>query len=85
MKRRLGFAALVAAALSVAPAVARDCSGTLTTGGAAQNAISTPGVNGIHGYTICNLSTSAVLWFNPNATASAGPGSIPLPATTATT
>jgi hypothetical protein len=61
----------------------RAGSGTITTGGAAQNAISTPGVNGIHGFMACNLSTTEPLWLNPNGTAAAAtPGSIPLRAAT---
>jgi hypothetical protein len=82
--KRLIAAALIAA-ISASQAFARDCSGSITTGGTAQNAISAlTGMARIDGSMICNLSTSEPLWLNPNGTAAAATaGSAPLQAATA--
>jgi len=71
-------------------AIAADCSGTIATGGTAQNAITAPvGYGRINGFTVCNVDAAAgsgePLWINPNGTATAGIGSIPLSAPTTTT
>jgi hypothetical protein len=65
-----------------------DCSGTITTGGTAQNAIAASAT--IHGFTIANIDTSAgsgePLWISFTTTAAASTvASYPLSAPTATT
>jgi hypothetical protein len=71
----------VQSAVNVTPT---DCSGTITSGGAAQNAISAGAT--LHGFTIANIDTSEVLWISFTTTAAAsGAGSYPLAPATATT
>jgi hypothetical protein len=61
-----------------------SCSGTITTGGTAQNALSASTV--IHGFTIANLDTTEVMWINFVGTAAASTtDSFPLAPATATT
>ncbi len=61
-----------------------DCSGTITTGGAAQNAFAANA--GRHGFTIANIDTTEVLWVSFTTTAVAsGTGSYPLGPADATT
>jgi hypothetical protein len=61
-----------------------DCSGTVTTGGTAQNAFTAQTT--LHGFTIVNIDTTEVLWISFTTTAAAsGSGSYPLQAATATT
>lgn len=62
----------------------KDCSGTIATGGTAQNAFAAnPYING---FQILNLDSTEPLWISFTGTASAGAtGSYPLPAATATT
>jgi len=61
-----------------------DCSGTIATGGAAQNAFTAAATR--HGFTIANIDTSEVLWMSFTTTAAAsGTGSYPLAPATATT
>ena len=65
-----------------------DCSGTITSGGTAQNAIAANA--GLHGFTIANIDTSAgsgePLWISFTTTAAASTAaSYPLAAPTATT
>jgi hypothetical protein len=62
-----------------------DCSGTITLGGTAQNAI-TASANGRNGFQIANLDVTEVMWISLTGTASAGAvGSYPLAPATATT
>lgn len=71
----------VSGAVNVTPTT---CSGTIATGGTAQNAI-TAGAT-LHGFTIANIDTSEVLWINFIGTAAAsGTDSFPLAPATATT
>lgn len=61
-----------------------DCSGTITTGGTAQNAHSASFT--LRGMTLANIDTSEVLWYSITGTAAAGGlGSFPLAPATATT
>jgi hypothetical protein len=64
-----------------------NCSGTITTGGTAQNAFTAQTT--LHGFTIANIDTGhndEVLWISFTTTAAAGTSaSYPLPAPTATT
>jgi len=61
-----------------------DCSGTITSGGTAQNAFTAAATR--HGFTIANIDTSEVLWISFTTTAAAsGTGSYPIPAADATT
>ncbi len=61
-----------------------DCSGTIATGAAAQNAFTAAATR--HGFTIANIDTSEVLWISFTTTAAAsGTGSYPLAPATATT
>lgn len=54
-----------------------DCSGTIATGGTAQNAFTAN--SGRHGFTIANIDTTEVLWISFTGTAAAsGTGSYPL-------
>lgn len=70
-----------AATVNITPT---DCSGSVATGGTAQNAFAANAA--IHGFTVMNIDTTEVLWFSSTATAAAaGAGSYPLPAATATT
>jgi hypothetical protein len=66
---------------------ATDCSGTITSGGTAQNAFTAQTT--LHGFTIANVDTghnAEVLWISFTTTAAASSaGSYPLPAPTATT
>jgi hypothetical protein len=63
---------------------ATDCSGTITSGGGAQNAFTAQTT--LHGFTIANIDTTEPLWISFTTTAAAsGAGSYPLPAATATT
>jgi len=85
------LAALALTALLATPALASDCSGTITTGGTAQNAVTFPdsnGFNSINNFTLCNIDATAAepLWVNLYGTAAAAtPGSIPLASPAATT
>jgi len=61
-----------------------DCSGTITTGGTAQNAFGTS--TGRAGFQIANIDTTEVMWISFTGTAAAaGLGSFPLAPATATT
>ncbi len=61
-----------------------DCSGTITTGGAAQAAFAANSAR--HGFIIANIDTTEPLWFSMTTTAAAsGTGSYPLAAADATT
>lgn len=61
-----------------------DCSGTIASGGAAQNAFTAASTR--RGFVIANIDTSEVLWFSLTTTAAAsGTGSYPLAPATATT
>jgi hypothetical protein len=61
-----------------------DCSGTITLGGTAQNALNPS--KGRQGFQIQNLDTGEALWINLNGVAAAStPGSYALAAATATT
>jgi hypothetical protein len=61
-----------------------DCSGTIATGGTAQNAFTAGATK--HGFTIANLSTSEPIWISFTTTAAANTvASYPLAAATATT
>jgi hypothetical protein len=63
---------------------ATDCSGTVTSGGTAQNAFTAQ--TALHGFTIANIDTTEPLWISFTTTAAAsGAGSYPLPAATVTT
>jgi hypothetical protein len=63
---------------------ATDCSGTVASGGTAQNAFTAQTT--LHGFTIANIDTTEPLWISFTTTAAAsGAGSYPLPAATATT
>ena len=63
---------------------ATDCSGTIASGGAAQNAFTAQTT--LHGFAIANIDTTEPLWISFTTTAAAsGAGSYPLPAATATT
>jgi hypothetical protein len=54
-----------------------DCSGTISSGGAAQNAFTANA--GRHGFTIANIDTTEPLWISFTTTAAAsGTGSYPL-------
>lgn len=70
---------------SPAPNVtATACSGTIATGGTAQNAFTAQTT--LHGFTIANIDTTEPLWISFTATAAAsGTDSYPLPAATAST
>lgn len=91
MLRRLLLTAAAFIALTVAaPAqegavvTPRDCSGTVTSGGTAQNAFAAQGT--LRGFIITNIDTSEVMWISFTGTAAAGTvGSFPLPPATATT
>jgi len=61
-----------------------DCSGTITSGGTAQNAFVAG--TGRAGFQIANLDTTEVMWINFTGTAAAsGLGSFPLAPATVTT
>lgn len=61
-----------------------DCSGTIASGGAAQNAIEAN--RNVKGFIIANIDTSEVMWISFTGTAVAGAvGSYPLAPATATT
>jgi hypothetical protein len=61
-----------------------DCSGSVTTGGTAQNALTAQTT--LHGLTIMNIDTTEPLWISFTTTAAASTaGSFPLQAATATT
>jgi hypothetical protein len=61
-----------------------SCSGTITTGGTAQNVLSASSV--IHGFIIANLDTTEMMWINFVGTAAASTtDSFPLGPATATT
>jgi hypothetical protein len=61
-----------------------DCSGSITTGGTAQNALAAQST--LHGLTIVNIDTTEPLWLSFTTTAAASTaGSYPLQAATATT
>lgn len=61
-----------------------NCSGTVTTGGTAQNAFTAATTR--HGFVIANIDTAEVLWFSFVGTAAAAAsGSFPLAPATATT
>jgi hypothetical protein len=63
---------------------ATACSGTVTSGGTANNAFTAQTT--LHGFTIANIDTTEVLWISFTTTAAAsGTDSYPLPAATATT
>jgi hypothetical protein len=63
---------------------ATDCSGTISSGGAAQNAFTAQTT--LHGFTIMNIDTTEPLWISFTTTAAAsGSGSYALQAATATT
>jgi len=66
---------------------ATDCSGTVTTGGTAQNAFTAQTT--LHGFTIANVDASAgsgePIWISFTGTATAANGSYPLAPPTATT
>jgi len=66
-------------------AVITDCSGAVTSGGTAQDAISTAQAVGMHGFVIMNIDTTEVLWVKINGTAAASTaGSFALSAATST-
>lgn len=61
-----------------------DCSGSITTGGTAQNAFAATA--NLHGFIISNIDTSEPLWISFTGTAAAGAaGSFPLSTATPTT
>lgn len=61
-----------------------DCSGSVTTGGTAQNALAATAT--VHGLTIMNIDTTEPLWISFTTTAAASTaGSFPLQAAAATT
>lgn len=61
-----------------------DCSGTITTGGTAQNAFTAGSTK--HGFTILNFDTTEPLWISFTTTAAANTvASYPIPAATAST
>ena len=61
-----------------------DCSGTITSGGTAQNAFTAQTT--LHGFTIVNIDTTEPMWISFTTTAAASAaGSYPLQAATATT
>lgn len=61
-----------------------DCSGTITTGGTAQNAFAANQF--VNGFQVINLDTTEPLWISFTGVAVAGAtGSYPLPAATAST
>jgi len=61
-----------------------DCSGTITSGGTAQNAFTAAATR--HGFTIANIDTTEVMWVSFTTTAAAsGTASYPLAPATATT
>jgi hypothetical protein len=61
-----------------------DCSGTITTGGTAQNAFTATATK--HGFTILNFDTTEPMWISFTTTAAANTvASYPVPAATATT
>ena len=61
-----------------------DCSGTITTGGTAQNAFAAARTR--HGFQITNIDTSEPMWISFTGTATANTqGSYPLAAATVTT
>jgi hypothetical protein len=63
---------------------ATACSGTITSGGTAQNAFTAQTT--LHGFTVANIDTTEPLWISFTGTAAAsGTDSYPLPAATATT
>ena len=79
-----GTFAVQAATQSAVNITLADCSGTITSGGTAQNAFIAAATR--HGFTIANIDTSEVLWFSMTTTAAAsGTGSYPLAPATATT
>jgi len=93
MKRMLIAALLVLTACLPAHAQTKpvsnvppaDCSGTITAGGTAQNAI-TASSNGRNGFIIANIDTTEVMWISFTGTAAAAAlGSYPLAPATATT
>lgn len=62
-----------------------DCSGTITLGGTAQDAIAASN-NGRNGFVIANIDTTEVMWISFTGTAAAAAlGSYPLAPATATT
>jgi hypothetical protein len=68
----------------VGPSAPQNCSGSISSGGTAQNVAGLPAQSPIF-FTLVNPNTSEPLWFSVTGTASAGAGSIPLAAATATT
>ena len=63
---------------------ATDCSGSISSGGTAQNAFSAQ--SALHGFTVVNIDTTEPMWISFTTTAAAsGSGSYPLQAATATT
>jgi hypothetical protein len=93
MKRMLIAALLVLTACLPAHAQTKpvsnvppgDCSGTITTGGTAQNAIAASN-SGRNGFVIANIDTTEVMWISFTGTAAAAAlGSYPLAPATATT
>jgi len=61
-----------------------DCSGTITSGGTAQNAFTAAATR--HGFTIANIDTTEVMWVSfTNTAAASGTASYPLAPATATT
>jgi hypothetical protein len=61
-----------------------DCSGSISSGGVAQNAFTASATR--HGFIIANIDTSEVMWISWTGTASAsGAGSFPLAPAMATT
>ena len=80
----LSFSFLAVAQAQDAVVTPRDCSGSIATGGTAQNAFSAQGT--LRGFIITNIDTSEVMWISFTGTAAAGTaGSFPLPPATATT
>jgi hypothetical protein len=70
--------------LSAANVTATPCSGTISTGGTAQNAFTAQTT--LHGFSIVNIDTTEPLWISFTTTAAAnGTDSYPLPAATPTT
>jgi hypothetical protein len=72
------------AAVGAANVTPVPCSGTITSGGTAQNAFTAQTV--LHGFIIANIDTTEPMWLSFTTTAAAsGLDSYPLPAATATT
>ncbi len=79
-----GTFAVQAATQSAVNVTLSDCSGTITSGGAAQNAFTAAATR--HGFTIANIDTTETLWISFTTTAAAsGTGSYPLGPADATT